>query len=102
MNLPNNGQIPNLPMDAIVETPALISGFGIRGLNVPPLPDGVVELCRRELALSSLTVDAVVQGDHDLALQALLLDPMMNDIDRARAILDDFLKTFAEYLPQFK
>jgi len=25
----------------------------------------------------------------------------MNDIDRARAILDDFLTTFAEYLPQF-
>lgn len=101
VNLPNNGQIPNMPDDAIVETPGVISGFGIRGLNVPPLPDGIAELCRRELALSSLTVDAVVKGDRDLALQALLLDPMLNDIDRARAILDDFLLTFAEYLPQF-
>jgi hypothetical protein len=26
---------------------------------------------------------------------------MMNDIDRARAILDDFIVEFAEYLPQF-
>jgi hypothetical protein len=26
---------------------------------------------------------------------------MINDIDTARAILDDFLATFAEYLPQF-
>jgi alpha-galactosidase len=46
-------------------------------------------------------VDAAVHGDRELALQALLLDPMINDIDRARAILDDFLSTFAEYLPQF-
>jgi alpha-galactosidase len=46
-------------------------------------------------------VDAAVTGSRELALQALLLDPMMNDIDRARAILADFLETFAQYLPQF-
>jgi alpha-galactosidase len=101
LDLPNNGLIPNLPDDAIVEVPGVISGFGIRGLNFPPLPEGIAELCRRELALSSLVVDAVVKGDRELALQGLLLDPMMNDVDRARAILDDFLTTFAEYLPQF-
>lgn len=101
VNLPNNGTIPNLPADAIVEAPGVISGYGIQGLNCPPLPDGIAELCRRELGLSSLVVEAAVRGDRGLALQALLLDPMINDIDRARAILDDFLQTFAEYLPQF-
>jgi alpha-galactosidase len=101
LNLPNHGLIPNLPDDAIVEVPGLISGMGIRGLNMPPLPEGIAELCRRELALSSIAVDACVQGDRQLALQALLLDPMINDIDTARAILHDFMTTFAEYLPQF-
>jgi alpha-galactosidase len=101
LNLPNQGLIPNLPDDAVVEVPGVISGLGIRGLNMPPLPAGIAELCRRELALSSVTVDACVHGDHQLALQALLLDPMINDIDTARAILDEFLTTFAEYLPQF-
>ena len=101
LNLPNNGLIPNLPADAIVEVPGLLSGLGIHGLNMPPLPAGIAELCRRELALSSITVDACVHGDRQLALQALLLDPMINDIDTARAILDDFLSTFSEYLPQF-
>ena len=101
LNLPNNGLIPNLPTDAIVEVPGVISRYGIQGIGCPPLPEGIAELCRRELALSSLVVDAAVQGDRQLALQALLLDPMMNDIDRARAILDDFLLTFSEYLPQF-
>jgi alpha-galactosidase len=101
LNLPNHGLIPNLPHDAIVEVPGSISGLGMRGFNMPPLPEPIAELCRRELAYSSLVVDACHYGDRDLALQALLLDPMINDIDRARAILDDFIVEFAEYLPQF-
>ncbi len=51
--------------------------------------------------LASVVVDAAATGDRTLALQALLLDPMINDIDRARAILDDFLVSFQEWLPQF-
>jgi alpha-galactosidase len=101
LDLQNNGLIPNLPADAIVEVPGVVSGLGIRGLNMPPLPEPIAELCRRELAYSSLVVDACYHGDKDLALQALLLDPMINDIDRARAILADFYTEFAEYLPQF-
>ncbi len=102
LNIPNNGGlIPNLPEDAIVEVPGVISGMGIQGLAFPPLPDAIAELCRRELDLSSLVVDAAVSGDRQLAMQALLLDPMVTDIDVARAILNDFLNDFAEYLPQF-
>ncbi len=101
LNLPNQGLIPNLPDGAVVEVPGVISRYGIQGIACPPLPEGIAELCRRELALSSLLVEAAVKGDRQLALQALLLDPMVNDIDRARAILDDFLITYAEYLPQF-
>jgi len=101
LNIPNRGFIPNLPEDVIVEVPGIISGMGFQGLSFPPLPEGIAEMCRRELALSSLVVDAAESGDKQLALQALLLDPMVTDIDTARAILDDFLKEFGEYLPQF-
>lgn len=101
LNIPNNGLIPNLPDDSIVEVPGVLSGMGIQGLAFPPLPEGIAELCRRELVRSSVAVEAAAQGDRDLALQALLLDPMITDIDTARAILDDFLTDFAEYLPQF-
>ncbi|NJL94884.1 MAG: hypothetical protein HC915_14780 [Anaerolineae bacterium] len=101
LNLPNRGFIPNLPQDAIVEVPGIISGFGFQGLSFPALPEGIAALCRRELELSSLIVDAAYYGDRSLALQALLLDPMISDIDTARAILNDFLTEFNEYLPQF-
>lgn len=101
VNIVNKGAIPNLPDHTIVEVPALVSGVGVRGLRFDPLPHPIAELLRREAALVEWVVDAAVTGDRDVALQALLLDPTMDDIGRARAILDDYLTTFADYLPQF-
>ena len=101
LNIPNRAYIPNLPDDAIVEAPGVIDGSGFSGANLPPLPDGIAEMCRRELSLSEMYVEAGLRGDRQLALGALLLDPMVTDIDTARAILDDLLVEFAEYLPQF-
>jgi alpha-galactosidase/6-phospho-beta-glucosidase family protein len=34
-------------------------------------------------------------------LQALALDPIVDDLDVARAVLDDYLETHKETLPQF-
>jgi alpha-galactosidase len=100
-NVPNVGQIANLPMGAIVETPAIIDGLGVHGVAVGSLPVGIAELCRREIAVAQLSVDAAVKGDRQLALQCLLLDPVITDMDVARQILDDYLVTYREHLPQF-
>jgi alpha-galactosidase len=101
VNLPNQGYITNLPAGAIVEVPGLVSGAGILGVGVGALPEGVAELCRREIAVVRLCVDAAVHGDRQLALQCLLLDPVITDLDLARQILDDYLETYRQYLPQF-
>jgi alpha-galactosidase len=101
VNLPNRGYITNLPEGAIVEVPGLMCGAGVLGVGVGALPAGVAELCRRELAVVQLAVDAAVTGDRQLALQALLLDPVITDLDVARQILDDYLETYRSYLPQF-
>jgi alpha-galactosidase len=101
VNLPNLGQISNLPVGAIVETPAVISGMGILPLTIGSLPEGIAELLRREITVGQLCVDAVVKGDRQLALQCLLLDPVMTDIDVTRKVLDDYLTSYRDYLPQF-
>lgn len=101
VNIPNEGVVANLPDETIVEVPALVSGLGVNGVHVGTLPEPIVELLRREAALVEMVVEAAMTGDRNLALQTLLLDPMINDIGRARAILDDYLATFANYLPQF-
>lgn len=101
VNVPNNGAVAGLPDETIVEVPAVVNGMGIQGLNLGDLPAPVTALLRREADLVELVVDTAVSGDRQLALQTLLLDPMINDIGRARAILDDYLQAFAPYLPQF-
>lgn len=100
-NLPNRGQIANLPAGAIVETPVVLSGMGSLPVSLGELPFGAAELCRRELAVVRLAVDAAVTGDRQKALQCLLLDPVIRDLDVARDILDDGLRTYREQLPQF-
>ena len=50
-NLPNVGQIANLPYGAIVETPVMVDGAGIHPVHVGALPESIAELCRRELEL---------------------------------------------------
>jgi alpha-galactosidase len=101
LNLPNQGHISNLPEGAIVEVPAVISAHGAHGLAVGPLPEPIAELCRRQITLAELVVDAAVKGDRNLALQALALDPMIDDPQVARNLLHDYLDTFRDYLPQF-
>ena len=101
VNLPNQGYITNLPDRAIVEVPGLVSGAGVKGVGIGALPEGVAELCRREITVTRLCVDAAIHGDRQAALQCLLLDPVVTDLDVARQILDDYLETYREHLPQF-
>lgn len=100
-NLPNKGQIPNLPLNSIVETPVQVNGAGIHPVHVDALPDPIAELLRREVTVAQLSVDAAVEGSREKALQCLLLDPMITDITTAKKILDDYLNEYKEYLPQF-
>ena len=100
-NLPNAGQISNLPYGAIVETPVIVDCAGIHPVHMGALPESVAELCRRELMSAQLGVDAAIEGSYEKALQCLLLDPVIRDLDSAKLILDDYLKTYKEHLPQF-
>jgi alpha-galactosidase len=101
-NLRNEGQIANLPDSATVETPVLIDGAGVHAVHVGALPEPIAELCRRETTVAQLCVDSAIEGSREKALQSLLLDPVITDIDTARRILDDYLLSYKEYLPQYQ
>lgn len=100
-NLPNQGQISNLPFGATVETPVHVDGAGLHPIHVGALPEPAAELCRRELMVTQIGVDAAVEGNYEKALQCLLLDPVITDLQTARNILDDYLKSYRQHLPQF-
>ena len=100
-NLPNVGQIDNLPLGATVETPVMVNGAGIQPVHMGAMPEPVAALLRRETTAAQLCVDSAVEGSREKALQCLLLDPVITDIDIARKILDDYLTSYKEYLPQY-
>lgn len=101
VNVPNEGFIPNLPDWAIVEIPAMVDASGVRGIHVGVLPEPIAAMCRTQIAVIDRLVEAGVHGDRNSALQALLLDPVVNGISQAEAILDEMLEVHKDYLPQF-
>lgn len=102
VNIPNRGCITNLPGDAVVEVPAIVSAAGIQGICIGDLPTGIAALCNQQVAVQKLVVEAAMTGSREAALQALLVDPVIDDIDAARKCLDELLAVHARYLPQFK
>jgi alpha-galactosidase len=100
-NLPNSGQIDNLPRGAVVETLAEISSAGAQPLTVGPLPLGVLSTLEPHVLNQEMLALAALNGDRQLALQAMVNDPLVPDFPTARAMLDELLVGHEAYLPQF-
>ena len=101
VNIPNNGTIAGLPKNAVVELPALVNKSGFTPVSQFDLPKGVLSLLQREVSTAQLSIEAVVRGDRQLALQSLLLDPVIDDLDVAEKVLNEILVSNKMYLPQF-
>lgn len=103
VNIPNTGQVPDAPPDAVVESICVIDGDGIRGRDVAALPPPYDELVRRHVAVQEMTVAAAIDGDRRLAEAAFLLDPLAGrgDYQEATAMVGELLSATAQWLPQF-
>lgn len=101
VNMPNEGYVNNLPESIVVEVPAVVDKSGIRGVGVGSLPKAIANLCNTQGTIQELAVEAAFEGSYDKALQALLIDPAIQNLDAAKAVLDELLKAHAPLLPQF-
>ncbi len=103
LNIPNEGQVADLPLGATVESICIVDGGGVRGRDAVALPVGMAECLRRVSASQELTVDAAVTGDRDTAFAAMLLDPLTSriDYDAIARMTDEMFVATAEWLPQF-
>ena len=100
VNLPNVGQIPDLPRGAVVETNAQFRKSSLTPLIPKPLPCGVLSLVRRIADVQRMTLEAAIRRDKDLAFQALLLDPLCRiPVDKAWAMFGELLTANAAMLP---
>src|SRR4029079_9957693 len=99
--LPNDGYIDDLPLDSVVEGAGLVEDGVARGVPVGALPEQVTALVRHELAIQDAAVEAAVEGSRDLAMRALLFEPLVTDVHVAERFLDAILDAHRAYLPRF-
>jgi alpha-galactosidase len=102
VNIPNHGLIDNLPQDLVVEVPAIVDKDGVRGVKLGALPKGIAGLLNNQVAVHDLTVEAVLRGSRDIALQALLVDPVVDSVRSAEQTLDTILELQKPYLSYLK
>ena len=100
-NLPNYGAVPNLPYEAILELPAAATATGLRPLQMRDFPDPLAAIVNRKLAATSLTVEAALNGDRGLFVEALLADGAVTDPEVARKMADELLQAHRQDLVNF-
>jgi alpha-galactosidase len=102
VNLPNTGQVTDLPTGVVVECMGTVDGDGVRPRDTASAGAGAEHL-RRVVASQELTVEAALTGDRSLVLQAMLADPVAGTLplEHALAMTDELLVASAPWLPQF-
>jgi alpha-galactosidase len=98
VNVPNRGQVDNLPREAVVECVAEIDALGVRPLAVGALPPAAYVIVAPHVARQELIVEAALSGERAPALAALATDPLVRDPAIAAPMLDELMKANAAYL----
>jgi 6-phospho-beta-glucosidase len=101
VNVRNDGAIPNVAADAVVEVACRIDADGATPLPVEPLAPEMLGLVEQVKAYERLTVAAAVSGDRATALKALMANPLSSDYRIAVPLLDALLEANREHLPAF-
>ena len=100
LNAPNIGQVPQLPLGAIVETRGVLDGAGFHPL-ASPLPPQLEAIVRPHVLREELTLGAALEGDFDKALTILSSDPLLVRPEDARPMLEEMIAATRAWLPQF-
>ncbi len=103
-NLPNRGQIPQLPPGAAVEVPALIDGNGVQPSIVTDIPPQLVALMRTQINVQELVVRALVEENIEHVYHAAYMDPHTAaelDLRQIRSLITDLLAAHGDMLPEF-
>lgn len=98
----NNGAVPDLPADCVVEVTAYVGGQGARNVAFGTLPTAERGWLQVMKAMELLTIEAAVTGDYGTALQAFTINPLVRSGATARRVLDELFIAHKKYLPNFK
>jgi len=99
VNTLNNGALPFLPDDAVIEVPATVGAAGTTPLPIAPLEPLYAGLVASVTAYENLALEAAKKGGAERVFTALLAHPLIGQIEYASALTDKLLAHNREYLP---
>ena len=102
VNIPNVGQIPNLPMGAVVETNAAFRADSLEPVLAGNVPDTIYPLIARISGEQEIVARACKERDLELAFSAFCNDPLVTiSHEDARELFKEMLKNTAKYLTMY-
>ncbi len=93
VNVRNQGAIPNLPANSVVETVARVGKNGAVPRPTQPLEPSIRALVQQAKAYEELTIEAALNRSYGAAYRAIITNPLGPTADRAKEVLDDLLRT---------
>ena len=89
VNLPNRGQVPDLPLGAIVESPAIARHNTLEPIPQPPLGPTLAGMLASRYAWVEAIVAAAVHRDRDAFVNALIIDGYVESLAIAQRLGDE-------------
>lgn len=102
-NVKNTGLIENLPQDGIVEVACMINRNGINPCYFGRLPEHLAALNRSNMAFFELAVESVLQKDREMAMRALMMDPLtaaVCSLSEIKAMFDELYEAQKDYIAE--
>jgi alpha-galactosidase len=103
-NVPNRGNITNLPDGCIVEIPGYVDRTGIHMPVIGDLPLACAASSSAMVRVQQMSVEAALHGDVTLLKQAMLHDPLVGAVcnpEEVWQMTDEMLVAQAQWLPQY-
>ncbi|GGM27173.1 6-phospho-beta-glucosidase [Dactylosporangium sucinum] len=94
----NNGTMPFLPDEAVIEVTCRVGADGATPLPVAPLRPELAGLVGAVAAYEELAVEAAVRGGRERVYAALLAHPLIGQHDRAARLTDELLAANRDHL----
>ena len=99
VNIPNRGQLDNIPLGAVVETNAIFTANSVKPVYAGSLPNPVQGLVSRHVFNQETIVEAALKKDYELAFAAFVNDPLVNlPLADARKLFDEMISNTQAYL----
>ena len=103
VNIPNYGQIPNLPLGAILETNAYFTADSVTPVFAGAVPIEIYPLISRIVAEQEMVAQGVKERDLNRIFTAFLNDPLITcGKEDAKKMFDEMIENTKEYLKDFE